>query len=505
MSTFLPEVAPQDLIIWDRERSQCCGYLLKQASKSSAFNRGKWQKRWVFININLEDDENYCLEYSHGPEDKTASQSFSLVNCNIKISVENTFMLTYMDEVLLTLKAEDADEMKEWIRTIENVTVVANAREKILDADDEEDDDEEVGRGKGNRKELRQMILNKKNSGAGAKVKDTEKAKEKKFFKKKKADDENEEEEESEEESEEGSVRIVRTGFSRTPLRLFPTLRIDVDIDSIPPASTDRHLLLESFVNDIANALSITPAWVDVVSVKAAPGMNWLTQIEFDINVPLPQMDEAEKNDEEYVDALQSERFEIRSKLLLSLRELVSDEASPIYNGLITCKLDPSFCEHFADDASSETGEIKPFSADAKVLALMNKYKDIEVPEGTLDVSHFTILLYFEKRMAAVHVPNPMVVAKRSCNLWPFEVKQALGFTGTMQELWLDPIALIPRDMPKSLSQPIYFEPSVRYNGALLINATKLKADLAYNVLFEGLCFLCLLCSYFLIFDAPLA
>jgi hypothetical protein len=43
-----------------------------------------------------------------------------------------------------------------------------------------------------------------------------------------------------------------------------------------------------------------------------------------------------------------------------------------------------------------------------------------------------------------------------------------------MQELWLEPTALIPRDVHKQLSAPIKFEPSVRMNGGVYINATRL-------------------------------
>jgi len=61
-------------------------------------------------------------------------------------------------------------------------------------------------------------------------------------------------------------------------------------------------------------------------------------------------------------------------------------------------------------------------------------------------------------------------------------VKQALGFMGNMQELWIEPVALVPQGMPKLLSQPIHFEPSVRASGAKLINASLLKAEQSYEV-----------------------
>jgi Ca2+-binding EF-hand superfamily protein len=56
---------------------------------------------------------------------------------------------------------------------------------------------------------------------------------------------------------------------------------------------------------------------------------------------------------------------------------------------------------------------------------------------------------------------------------------------GNMQELWIEPVALVPKNMPKLLSQPIPFMPSVRYGGESLINAARLKADQAYEVTCE--------------------
>lgn len=53
---------------------------------------------------------------------------------------------------------------------------------------------------------------------------------------------------------------------------------------------------------------------------------------------------------------------------------------------------------------------------------------------------------------------------------------------GTMQELWVEPLALVPRNMPKSLSQPIVFEPSARLDNSVIIHTSKLKADLTYDV-----------------------
>jgi len=64
------------------------------------------------------------------------------------------------------------------------------------------------------------------------------------------------------------------------------------------------------------------------------------------------------------------------------------------------------------------------------------------------------------------------------------DVNQATIFCNRscVQELWIEPMALVPRDVPKYLSQPIVFEPSARLQGSVIINAAKLKAGLLYEV-----------------------
>jgi Ca2+-binding EF-hand superfamily protein len=119
-------------------------------------------------------------------------------------------------------------------------------------------------------------------------------------------------------------------------------------------------------------------------------------------------------------------------------------------------------------------------------VSIFNRYKDIEVPQGFIDMSHFTILLHYENRLVPLRVPNPLQLPRRGfCAIWPYEIKQALGLVDTMKELWITPICLIPRDMPMSLSEPIHFIQSSRLGGTMIIPATRLKADLSYDVFCE--------------------
>lgn len=447
----LPEVSIKDLLIWDGERSQCCGYLNKKASKSSAFSKGKWQRRWFLIDINLEGNENYCLEYYHSPEDKSARQSFSLVNASIKIAGGNSFLVYLNDGSVLTLSTTSPEIMQNWIETIESVVSVANWRQRLIqeystrysDAGNESASMDTRDRGK-------KVQTNTLRNALGATQYDDLP----------------------------GSPKTI---VSVAAHKDYPALRLDVDANTIPPGSTDRHQALEMFSDDLAKSLEITPDMIEIVSVKPAPGMDWLTMIEFDINTDSLYEDETEDPDPEYLHAIAEEREAIREKLLTTLHGLVQDQYSVLYQGFLTSKLDPSFARNLLPKGMEEE-EITAFSSDAEVLEILERYKDIQVPPTFLDTTHFNITLCFENKFYSLRVPNPMVLRKRCCAVWAFEVKQALGFLGTMQELWIEPMALVPMDVPKLISDPIPFENSVRMGNTRLINATRLKADFTYAV-----------------------
>ena len=61
------------------------------------------------------------------------------------------------------------------------------------------------------------------------------------------------------------------------------------------------------------------------------------------------------------------------------------------------------------------------------------RYKDVQLPDRFIDVSHFVIFLSFEGITRPLLVPNPLLLRRKFCNIWPFEVKQALGLMGNMQ------------------------------------------------------------------------
>jgi len=69
--------------------------------------------------------------------------------------------------------------------------------------------------------------------------------------------------------------------------------------------------------------------------------------------------------------------------------------------------------------------------------------------------------------------------------LWPHEIKSTLGLDGSIQDLWLEPVALVPHGLPIGLCQPVQFHPSARHDGLLAIDVRNLKAGLTYDVEFD--------------------
>lgn len=485
----LPEVSSKDLLVWDNNRSECCGYLSKKASQSSAFSKGKWQKRWFMINIDIADDENYCLEYYHNPDDKAPRQVFPLAYSSIALSGGNSFILTLADDSTVSLSAENNELMTDWVETIENVIAVANLREKVLEQFDDVEssaNDRSTNKGESTTATSRSENSPYKGSGPSSPMRSpTKKSIPQQYSNPDdgsavSAGDGGDSRSESQPRRLPPSAAAPSRRLLRPLTKFVPSVRLDIDIQSIPPSSTLRHQFKESFVADIAKYLDILPEMVEVVSIKPAPGIDWLTVVEFDILVDGNEPQDT-STDRDYQDSIALERSEQRDRYLWTLQSMVHDSSSVLYNGLVTSKLDPSYMHRIVErDARRE--EFVPFSTDPKVLEIMNRYKDTVVPDDEPDLSHFTIHLHFEDRVYPMSVPNPMVLQKRCCAIWPFEIKQLLGFIGTMQELWIEPSALVPRDQPKSLTHPILFQPSARMGGAVIINASRLQADMEYDV-----------------------
>mmetsp|Transcript_10252 Transcript_10252/g.17641 ORF Transcript_10252/g.17641 Transcript_10252/m.17641 type:complete len:448 (-) Transcript_10252:316-1659(-) len=87
------------------------GYLKKKSSKKSLLSRG-WNKRWFAL-------AGDTLSYSDSPREKTPSGVFKVANLkDIFKSSEQVFELVF-EERSLVLKANDAVELKRWMKAIE--------------------------------------------------------------------------------------------------------------------------------------------------------------------------------------------------------------------------------------------------------------------------------------------------------------------------------------------------------------------------------------------------
>lgn len=444
--TGLPKITEEDLGIWDAQKQMCCGYLNKKAGLSSTFSKGKWQKRWFVLKSKISAHENYTLLYFHSPDDRLPRQVYSLdgarVDCNQFNNSSNSFELFCPDGSHLVMSGENPSQMHTWVQTLKDVVQIATERGQIQ-RDRRSGRPVDLATDK-----IMPKTATENDNNPMSTVDQVSHINPQKPFK---------------------EISPQRNMMNPFQIRQQkpPMIRLDVDIATIPPGSVERHQFEELLVNDIKRALQIGSETVEIVSVLPAPGANWLTTVEFDIMI----------NDFSDFDCDVNEG---RASLFIDFLNMLVDPASMLYSGFVTCKLDPTFSKNFPTDSSSAVDEI--FSTDNKILGIMQRYNDVVMPANILDVSHFTIYLAFEGVSKPLRVPNPLILRKKCCNIWPFEVKQVLGFAGTMQELWIEPVSLIPRGMPREVSHAIFFEPSARLGGNIAINASRLKADLTYDV-----------------------
>ena len=270
-----------------------------------------------------------------------------------------------------------------------------------------------------------------------------------------------------------------------------PALRLNADINTIPPGSTQRNEFEEMFQNDIARCLGIDAGLVGVLNIRPSPGMDWLTIVEFDVFVDVHNLGLSEyelqemEDDEEMLAESEAQCRNMRNELLEKLFSCVEDNSSNLYNGFVTCNVDPSFSHGLHATMLENDDDFEVYSAEPEVLRIMEKYSSVRVPRDVPNLSHFKIYLSFEGTTRPIMVPNPLILSKNKCFIWPFEVKRVIGMMDNMQELWVEPVALVPIGLPKSLSDPIYFTNSARCDGNVVIHASKLKADLCYNVICE--------------------
>ncbi len=128
-----------------------------------------------------------------------------------------------------------------------------------------------------------------------------------------------------------------------TRARVLPSLRLSVDIKSILPGSNQRFQFEEMLTQDILKVLQdrrAAPLVLQVFGVRPAPGMEWLTIVDFDIFAPHADGDGGGEDDTSEQESHSQARKE---DALRRLFELVRDPTSAVYNGRVTCNLDPSY------------------------------------------------------------------------------------------------------------------------------------------------------------------
>ena len=442
--SHLPRCLYSDFKIYDKRREVAGGWLKKKAGLSggSVFNKGTWQRRWFSIDTEVTGAENYELEYFHYPDDKTPRQKFPLEGAALVVAGGTSFHVQLADGTLLQLKADSTEKRDLWYETLERVITVATFRGQALNE--------------------RRMGLDSHLSGG----------------------DYDGGEDDDDHDDHRSHAALHKSPF-KVRQRANPLVRLDVDINEIPPSSTQRRQFEEMFVADVARALACEPEIVEVISVKPAPNSEWLVEVEFDIYIPPPRRqwegdEDLGEEEEAELEEQQRQREDTQKHFLTRLHAMVLNVTSPLYHGFVTCKLDSTFAAHFIDDDEGDDEDM--FSADPAVLDVMNRYRESTLPPEYIDHSHFEIVIAYDGTEYPFHVPNPTMLRRNRCAVWPFEIKQTLGIMGTMQEQWVEPRALIPRDMPLALSQPISFRPSARFGGQVCISAARLTPGVTYDV-----------------------
>jgi hypothetical protein len=230
----LPRVHAEDLQLWDPRRGLVCGYLNKKAGITSTFSKGKWQKRWFAFKTQISAHENYSLAYFHAPDDRNPRQVFALEGARLESQSGNSFELFCLDGSHIALSVDLPEQLPIWLDTMHEVIDIATARGKV----------QRIRRGL---KPLEtQETLESNAYGASGEFSPA---------------------------SSPGKLSqpispIERMQYSSKTLGVSnayqlarkknsPQIRLDIDISTIPPGSTERHQFEEMLVSDIHRILQV--------------------------------------------------------------------------------------------------------------------------------------------------------------------------------------------------------------------------------------------------------
>lgn len=129
MSSPLPVVCRKELLQYDPQSDRVCGYLRKQGSKGQK----KWQKRWFWVDIAIEDNANYelsyCDKHSRNPN---AKKSLSCAGAKLIILDGKTFSVEFAHYRSVTLVGGTEAEAYRWTASLAHIFAIAELREQIL-------------------------------------------------------------------------------------------------------------------------------------------------------------------------------------------------------------------------------------------------------------------------------------------------------------------------------------------------------------------------------------
>jgi len=119
------------------------------------------------------------------------------------------------------------------------------------------------------------------------------------------------------------------------------------------------------------------------------------------------------------------------------------------------------------------------YSPDPRVHSVLLRYKDAPLPEHADALANIEISVRYGELERQLKVPNPRVHRKAVAVLWPHEVKRAFGFSGTIQDMWITPLALVGN------GETLHFERSEQHGGMPVVHAQDLEDGAYYEVEME--------------------
>jgi len=172
---------------------------------------------------------------------------------------------------------------------------------------------------------------------------------------------------------------------------------------------------------------------------------------------------------------------------------MVSDPNSDLYMGLVTCRTDPSYEAILGAGEDGSRINVPPTKRAIatpvpRVRTVLEKYMHLDLPPGTHDASKFHVYIRRSANQPpkTLWVPSPRTLPRKSCVLWPYEVKDCLGISGTVADIWMTPLSLIPSNVKSSShATPLHFEPSAKHGNMPIIDTASMRQGMTYDVEFN--------------------